>query len=105
MVFQVKFSQQAARDLSDVIKYISDVLCNPDAAERFYGEVGKRLNLISENPYMYPLSRDERLKADGNRAAVIGNYLLFYLIDETNALAYITRVVYGKRDITALHEE
>lgn len=105
MDFQVKISRQAAGDLSDIIKYISDVLCSPGAAERFFNEVDKRLNLINKNPFMYPLFRDERVGSEGNRAVVIGNYLMFYIVDEANTLAYITRIVYGKRDITALFNE
>lgn len=105
MDFRVKFSNQAAVDLSEIINYISDVLHSPGAAERFYNEVDKRLNLISKNPFMYPLSRDDRLSSEGNRAAVIGNYLMFYMIDEANTHAYITRIVYGKRDIIALFNE
>ena len=78
------------------------MLYNPGAAERFYNEVNKRLNNISENPFMYPLSRNEKLKSEGYRVIVIGNYHLFYLVYETEAIVYIVRIIYGKRDITAV---
>ena len=56
------------------------------APERFYGEVGKRLGKIHENPFIYPLSRDEKLSAEGYRVAVIENSLIFYLVDEAMRL-------------------
>ena len=43
MDFQVKLSEQAAFDLSDVIEYICDALYNPGAAEHFYNEVNKNI--------------------------------------------------------------
>ena len=102
MGFRIKFSNQAAQDFSDIVEYISDKLYSPTAAERFYQETGKRLGKISENPFIYPVSRIDRLSADGYHVAVIGNYLMFYLINEADSIAYIVRIVYGKRDISAI---
>ena len=102
MSFRIKFTELAAQDLSDIVEYISEKLYSPGAAERFYSEVDKRLDKTSENPFIYPLTRDEKLSAEGYRVAVIGNYLLFYLVDEVNMIAYIIRIVYGKRDIIAI---
>ena len=63
------------------------------------------MNRISENPFMYPLSRDESLRARGYRAAIIGNYLLLYFVNEDNVVVYITRIVYGRRNLADLSEE
>ena len=104
MDFRIKFTEQAAEDITDIVKYICDELHSPGAARRFYHEVNKKLDKISGNPFMYPLSRIDKLRAKGYRAAAIGNYLLFYIADEANTVAYITRIVYGSRDITALFE-
>ena len=102
MDFQVKYSEQAAQDLSDIIEYISGILCNPGAAERFYDEVNKKRQNISKNPFMYPLSRDEKLNIEGYHVVVIMNYLLFYFIDEADMVVYIVRIVYGKQDFISL---
>ena len=102
MDFRISFTEQAAKDLTSIIEHISDVLYSPGAAEKFYDEVGKRLGKIRENPFIYPLSRDAKLNAEGYRVAVVGNYLMFYLVDEANAIAYIVRIIYGKRDIASV---
>jgi len=102
MDFRVKLSEQAAQDVSDIIEYICDVLYNPGAAEHFYSEVNKKRGKISENPYMYPLSRDKKLSAECIRTAIIGNYLMFYSVDEANNTACIIRIIYGKRDLISI---
>jgi len=105
MVFRIKFTEQAAEDITDIVSYISDELHSPGAARRFFNEVNKKLDKISGNPFMYPLSRIDKLRAKGYRAAAIGNYLLFYIADEADTVAYIARIVYGSRDLELLSEE
>ncbi|MCL2337807.1 MAG: type II toxin-antitoxin system RelE/ParE family toxin [Firmicutes bacterium] len=105
MGFRIKFTEQAEEDLSSIITYIRDDLHSPWAARRFYNEVNKKLSKISDNPFMYPLSRNEKLRAMGYHTATIRNYLLFYIVDETNRSVYIPRIVYGKRDLTSISEE
>ncbi|GHU79947.1 hypothetical protein FACS1894191_3940 [Clostridia bacterium] len=102
MAFTVKFSEQAADDLDEILRYISEELYNPQAAGRFYEAVGKKLGLLREQPHMFPLYHDEKLSAEGFHAAIIGNFLLFYLVDDDNSLVNIARILYGKRDIPAV---
>ena len=103
MIFKVKYSKRAADDLADIIGYISGELCNPQAAERFYNAAADKLGLLRAHPYMFPLYRDEKLNAEGVRFAVIGNYLMFYLVDEDDATVNITRILYGGRDIPCVY--
>ena len=99
MIFKVKYSQRAADDLDEIIRYINDELCNPQAAERFYNAANKKLGLMQENPYMFPLYHDKRLKDKVVRFAVIGNYLMFYMVDNDSSIINIARILYGSRDI------
>jgi addiction module RelE/StbE family toxin len=105
MIFKVKYSEQAAGDLADIIKYISDELCSPQASERFYKAVNEKLELLSEYPYIFPLHHDEKLSAEGYRFAVIGSYLMFYLVNENASVVYIARILYGKRDLLSSFRE
>ena len=102
MAFHVSFSEQAAHDLSEIIEYINDKLYNPLAAERFYNEIGEKLGLLSQYPYMYLLCHDEKLNEEGYRFAVIGNFIMFYLVDDDKSVVNISRILYGKRDIQSL---
>jgi toxin ParE1/3/4 len=105
MIYKVRYSERAAGDLADIISYISDELCNPQAAERFYHSVSEKLGLLREHPYMFPLRHEGKLNAEGVRFAVIGNYLMFYLVDDDNSVVNIARILYGRRDIPSVFEE
>ena len=101
MAFKVKYSEQAANDLDEIIRYISDVLFSPQSAENFYKAVNEKLGLLREHPYIFPLYHDDKLRSDGYRFAVIGNYLMFYLVDDGSSIVNIARILYGKRNITS----
>ncbi|MDR3288403.1 MAG: type II toxin-antitoxin system RelE/ParE family toxin [Peptococcaceae bacterium] len=99
MAFKINFSEQAADDLDKIVKYIREELSNPQAARRFYEAVDEKLRLLREHPYMFPSYHDEKLSAEGFRSAVIGNFMMFYLVDDGMSLVSIARILYGKRDI------
>jgi plasmid stabilization system protein ParE len=99
MVFRVEFSEDAENEVDDIIRYISDELDNPWAAERFYEKVMLKSINISHNPYGYPLSREEKLFEKGYRYVVVGNYIMLYTVEEEKSLATVKNVVYGKRNL------
>jgi toxin ParE1/3/4 len=95
MAFKVKFSDQAADDLDEIIRYISEELRNPQAAGHFYGAVDEKLALLREHPYMFPLYHDGKLSAEGFHSVAIGNFIMFYLVDDDMSLVNIARILYG----------
>jgi len=105
MVFKVVFSEQAADDLAEIIKYISDELCNPQAAERFYTAVDEKRELLREHPYIFPLHHDKKLSANGYRFVTIGNFLMFYLVEDEKNIISIARILYGGRNITSVFDD
>ena len=105
MAFRVKYSEVAADDLFEIISYISDKLCNPQAVERFYNTLNEKLSLLREHPYIFPLHHDEKLNAEGVHFTAIGNYLIFYVIDNDNSIVNIVRILYGRRDIPSVFEK
>ena len=105
MDFSVKFSEQAFDDMDSIINYIGNELHNPQAAERFFNKVNEKIPLLGKNPYMYPLHHDEILRSKGLHFIVIGNYLLFYLIDKNSSVVSIARIVYGGRNLPVIFDE
>jgi addiction module RelE/StbE family toxin len=102
MAFRVRHTEQSYDDLDSIIEYISENLFDPQAAERFFHNVSEEIERLKENPYMFPLHHDEKLSAKGYRFVVIGNYLMFYAIDESNndeKVVNILGIVYGRRDM------
>ena len=105
MDFKVKLSQQAVNDIDDIISYISHELYSPQAAERFFNKINQKISLLGKNPFIYPLYHDEDLSKKGLRFVIVGNYLMFYIIDEENTVVHIARIVYGGRNLPVVLEE
>ena len=103
--FNIKYSEQSANDLSEIISYIKDDLCSPIAAKNFYTTVKEKLEFLREHPYMYPLYHDKKLSKKGYRYIVIGNYLIFYIIDKESSIVNILRILYSGRDMFAIFDE
>jgi addiction module RelE/StbE family toxin len=99
MDFNVQFTNQAAYDLDEILRYISEELYNQRAAENFYKAVNKKISQLNKHPFMFPLYHDEKLRAEGCRFAVIGNYLMLYFVDESAAVVNVARILYGRQDI------
>ena len=107
MAFRVRHTKQSYTDLDGIIEYISEKFFNPQAAERFFNNVADVIEQLKENPYIFPLYHDEKLSAQGYRFAVIGNYLMFFIIDERddrNKVVNILGIVYGRRDMPAVFD-
>ena len=51
---------------------------------------------------MYGECSDTKLRAEGDRRAVIGSYVLVYKIDEVSKNVLIMRYFYGARDYMRL---
>ena len=99
MVYNVRIMEKAERDLSEIVTYISETLCNPKAADSLLEEFLKEKNNIADNPYMYPLSPDSFLQSEGyHRFIFKNNYIALYLIDDDKKTVSIMRIFYAKRD-------
>ena len=65
MAYNVRIMEKAEQDLSEIVTYFADKLCNQKAAESLLEEFLEEKNNISDNPYMYPLSNDLVLQSEG----------------------------------------
>ena len=83
MAYNVRIMEKAEQDLSEIVTYFTDKLCNPKAAESLLEEFLEEKMNIADNPYMYPLSNDLVLQSKGyHRFLFKKNYIALYLIDD-----------------------
>ena len=80
-------SKQANNDIESTLKYINDNLCNPKAASDLFTEIEKTINIACEFPLSFPTSEYYYIQDQNVRHTIIGNYVLFYEIrDSENRL-------------------
>jgi plasmid stabilization system protein ParE len=88
----------AEDDLAEIIDYIS--ADRPSAAEARASKIEKNLQLLSQNPYLGRLPKEEDLAQLQYRYLVVENYLIFYTIEGWTI--YINRILHGARDYLGL---
>lgn len=98
MSYKLFITQDAYKDIDEIISYIVNVLKNPIAADNFLSEIEDNFNAVADNPEMYAYCTDKKLRNDGYRKFMVKNYIVFYRADKEENIVYIMRVIYGRRD-------
>ena len=93
---EIKFSLEAIDDLQQIKVYITDELCNEQAANSTIARIMKNINRLKAfSNSGAPLN--SIIEFDTNyRFLVCGNYTTFYRIENDTVL--IVRVLYSRRD-------
>ena len=92
----ILFSPEAISDLQQTKAYITNELCNEQAAVNTIARIMDRIRRLAAFPEMgAPLSSIVDFETD-YRFLACGNYTAFYRFE--NQTVYIARVLYGRRD-------
>lgn len=92
----------AQNDLIDIVHYVADVLQNQQTAYKLADEIINATEILADFPYAYPAYIPMRQTKKEYRKMRVRNYLLFYVVDETEKIVTIYRVVYAKREYDKL---
>jgi plasmid stabilization system protein ParE len=98
MAQEVIVTESAERDLDEILGYIAQNLANPKAAADFADALERKYTELEHHPFLFELSRNERLAKKKYRRFVVGNYIALYLVDENNCKVTIARIFYGARE-------
>ena len=96
-MFRFRLTELAEHDLDQVIGHIADD--NPKAANAFYHQLLEAARLAAEMPFA-SASRDDL--RPGVRMKVVGDYIMFFLVDRTAQTVDIIRILHGRRDLKPL---
>ena len=96
--FQVRLLKIAEEDFTEIVSFIADE--NPTAAEAIADKIEKNLELLSENPKLGRIPRDEEIRNLGYRYIIVQSYLIFYTIEERTI--FIHRILHGARNYKSL---
>ena len=96
--YQIRLLRIAEEDFTEILKFIADD--NPTAAESIATEIEKNLELLSDNPHLGRIPRDEEIRNLGYRYIIVQNYTIFYTIEGRTVL--IHRIIHGARNYKSL---
>lgn len=96
--YQVRLLSIAEEDFTEIISFIA--ADNLTAADAIANKIEKNLELLSENPNLGRIPREEEIRNLGYRYLIIQNHLIFYTIEEKTI--FIHRILHGARNYKSL---
>ena len=97
--FGYRLTKRAESDLDGIVSYIAVELANPQAASDFVDKLKDNIDEARAFPESGSLVDNEFLQVENLRKKLIGNYIMYYLLDIEENIIYILRIVYGKRNL------
>lgn len=102
MMFTVKLSEQADRDLRSIYEYIAYDLQSPDNALGQLDRLEAMIFSLDNMPERYRKYEKEPWHNRGLRILPVDNYIVLHISDMETATVTIIRVAYGGQDIERL---
>ena len=96
--YQVRLLKIAEEDFTEIISFVASD--NPTAADAIANKIEKNLELLSENPNLGRIPREEEIRNLGYRYLIVQNYLIFYTIEARTI--FIHRILHGARNYKTL---
>lgn len=96
--FQIRLLKIAEEDFTEIVSYIA--ADSPIAASKLADKIEKNLELLSENPELGRIPRDEEIRNLGYRYLIIQNYIIFYTIDKKAILVH--RILHSARNYKSI---
>ena len=96
--YQVRFLSIAEEDFTEIISFIA--ADNPTAAFAMANKIEKNLELLSENPNLGRIPREEEIRILGYRYLIVQNYLIFYTMEEKTI--FVHRILHGAQNYKTL---
>jgi toxin ParE1/3/4 len=96
--YRVLFLSIAEEDFTEIISYVA--ADNPSAADAIANKIEKNLELLSDNPNMGRIPREEEIRNLGYRYLIVQNYLIFYTLEK--GTIFIHRILHSARNYKTL---
>ena len=99
MNYTVILTEEAAQELEGIYHYIAHELLAPETARKQVARIFSEVRTLETLPDRYKLYEDEPFRSMGIRSFPVGNYLVFYKVDNESRRVYVMRIMYGGRNI------
>lgn len=84
--------------MREIREYISVQLMNPDTAKALLLNVREQISKHKNMPGKFKPIDEESWGSQGVRKIIVGNFYVYYWIEEELLTVHIIAVAYGKRD-------
>jgi len=101
-MYQLEYLPIAKQDMIDIVKYISEDLCNPSAAKHLADEMIEFADGLTTFPYKNAIHSIIKPLKHEYRRLIVKNYIMFYWVDEEQKKVVIARIIYARRDYEKL---
>ena len=94
--YTVKIYPLAENDLENIYKYYFKESKEESIAIKIVSELKKAILKLSYMPKSHSFAHEQRLKNDGFRKLICGDYIIIFLIDDKKKIVSVVRVFHGK---------
>lgn len=99
---KIIYTQKALLDLDAIFGYISDFIGMRETAAEVITHIRDGISELKMFPKRHKVWQSEPWKSHGLRFFSVGNYTIFYRIDETVDTIFVERIIYSRRNIDLL---
>lgn len=99
--FEVIMTPAAEQDLREIFTYIATELFEPETAKKLCERISDEIIGLDRMPERHALYRTEPWLSRGLRFMPVGNFIVFYIVKESEKTVHILRILYGGKDIDA----
>ena len=100
MLYKILVTKSSESDLDSVLLYISGTLKNRSAAGSLLKKVKDNITMLDSSPLAFPVY--PHISKVSYRFIRVGNYLIFYHVDESKKIVCIDRLLYSARNIETI---
>ena len=98
MSYTVRLTDTAKQDLREIAFWIAEQSKDIEIAKRFIGELRDVCKKLDTFPNAGGIPKDRVIRSAGYRYTVHKEYLIFYLVDETEKQVNIMAIFNAKKD-------
>lgn len=103
--YEVKITDYALEQMEKTVEYIACQLQTPETAVKWLGNMKKSLSSLSFSPQRIKRIDEEPWRSEGIRKLIVNRFLVYFFIDDEQAIVWVTGVIYSGREQSAQLEQ
>lgn len=100
--YKVEILPAALDDMTSAVRYVASTLHSPQAARDLARRFTSAADSLNSFPYSLPIYHPIRPLMHEYRRIMVGSYVMFYWVEEDDRTVTVARVIYARRDISAI---